>query len=136
MSVVADACLRMERCNRISPRRRDGLVENGAAWKPRHISEMIPALGLVQTNMAVLKSGAHRAGFVWDREGNPIDYTTATVQQLIESNTCFAGTPDQVYPQIKDLDDRVRASAICCSVAKAAFGIMKIRSRTSPSSRR
>jgi hypothetical protein len=23
-------------------------------------------------------------------------------------NTCFAGTPDQVYPQIKDLDDRVR----------------------------
>ena len=32
---------------------------------------------------------------------------TATIEQLIESGTCFAGTPDDVYNQIKALNDSV-----------------------------
>ena len=32
---------------------------------------------------------------------------TATIEQLIESGTCFAGTPDDVYNQIKALHDSV-----------------------------
>jgi alkanesulfonate monooxygenase SsuD/methylene tetrahydromethanopterin reductase-like flavin-dependent oxidoreductase (luciferase family) len=44
---------------------------------------------------------------VGDRHGNPVDHATATLAQLMESATCFAGTPDDVYTQIKGLNDRV-----------------------------
>jgi alkanesulfonate monooxygenase SsuD/methylene tetrahydromethanopterin reductase-like flavin-dependent oxidoreductase (luciferase family) len=55
----------------------------------------------------MLKSGGKRSGFVRDRHGNPVDQTTASIEQLIESGTCFAGTPDDVYDQIKALSDSV-----------------------------
>ena len=55
----------------------------------------------------MLKAGGRRGGFVRDRHGNPVDQTTATIDQLIESGTCFAGTPDDVYDQIKALSDSV-----------------------------
>ncbi len=42
-----------------------------------------------------------------DRNGDPVDQRTATIEQLIESGTCFAGTPDDVYNQIKALHDSV-----------------------------
>jgi hypothetical protein len=37
----------------------------------------------------------------------PVDQRTATIEQLIESGTCFAGTPDNVYNQINALNDSV-----------------------------
>jgi len=40
-------------------------------------------------------------------DGNPIDQTTASIEQLIESGTCFAGDPDDVFEQIKALHDSV-----------------------------
>jgi alkanesulfonate monooxygenase SsuD/methylene tetrahydromethanopterin reductase-like flavin-dependent oxidoreductase (luciferase family) len=58
-------------------------------------------------NIAMLKSGGKRGGFVRDRHGNPVDQRTATIEQLLESGTCFAGTPDDVYNQIKALSDSV-----------------------------
>jgi alkanesulfonate monooxygenase SsuD/methylene tetrahydromethanopterin reductase-like flavin-dependent oxidoreductase (luciferase family) len=66
-----------------------------------------PGYNSVGANVAMLKSGGGRAGFVRDRQGNPVDHTTATVEQLIESDTCLAGTPDDVYAQIKDLNERL-----------------------------
>ena len=64
-----------------------------------------PGYNSLAANIAMLKAGGRRGGFVRDRHGNPVDQTTATIDQLIESGTCFAGTPDDVYDQIKALSD-------------------------------
>ena len=66
-----------------------------------------PGYNSLGANVAMLKAGGKRSGFVRDRHGNPVDHTTATFDQLMESATCFAGTPDDVYNQIKELNDRV-----------------------------
>jgi len=66
-----------------------------------------PGYNSLAANVAMLKSGGKRGGFVRDRHGNPVEHTTATLEQLMESATCFAGTPDDVYDQIKALNDRV-----------------------------
>ena len=66
-----------------------------------------PGYNSLAANVAALKSGGKRGGFVRDRNGNPVDQRTATIEQLIESGTCFAGTPDDVYNQIKALHDSV-----------------------------
>jgi hypothetical protein len=66
-----------------------------------------PGYNSLVANIAALKSGSKRGGFVRDRNGNPVDQRTATIEQLIESGTCFAGTPDDVYNQIKALHDSV-----------------------------
>ena len=66
-----------------------------------------PGYNSLAANVAALKSGGKRGGFVRDRNGNPVDQRTASIEQLIESGTCFAGTPDDVYDQIKALNDQV-----------------------------
>jgi alkanesulfonate monooxygenase SsuD/methylene tetrahydromethanopterin reductase-like flavin-dependent oxidoreductase (luciferase family) len=66
-----------------------------------------PGYNSVGANVAMMKAGGKRGGFVRDRHGNPVDQTTATIEQLMESATAFAGTPDDVYDQIKALNDRV-----------------------------
>ncbi|MBV9859353.1 MAG: LLM class flavin-dependent oxidoreductase, partial [Alphaproteobacteria bacterium] len=66
-----------------------------------------PGYNSVAANVAMLKSGGKRGGFVKDRQGNPVDHRTATVEQFIETDTCFAGTPDDVFAQIKDFNERV-----------------------------
>ncbi len=66
-----------------------------------------PGYNSLAANIAMLKSGGKRGGFVRDRNGNPVDQRTATIEQLLESGTCFAGTPDDVYNQIKALSDSV-----------------------------
>jgi len=66
-----------------------------------------PGYNSVGANLAMLKSGGGCAGFVRDRRGNPVDHATATVEQPIESDACRAGTPDDVYAQIKDLNERL-----------------------------
>jgi alkanesulfonate monooxygenase SsuD/methylene tetrahydromethanopterin reductase-like flavin-dependent oxidoreductase (luciferase family) len=66
-----------------------------------------PGYNSLAANIAMLKSGGKRGGFVRDRHGNPVDQRTATIEQLLESGTCFAGTPDDVYNQIKALSDSV-----------------------------
>jgi alkanesulfonate monooxygenase SsuD/methylene tetrahydromethanopterin reductase-like flavin-dependent oxidoreductase (luciferase family) len=66
-----------------------------------------PGYNSLGANVAMMKSGGKRGGFVRDRHGNPIDQTTASIEQLIESGTCFAGTPDDVHDQIRALSDSV-----------------------------
>ena len=66
-----------------------------------------PGYNSLSANVAMLKAGGKRGGFVRDRHGNPVEQTTASIEQLIESGTCFAGTPDDVYDQIKALSDSV-----------------------------
>jgi alkanesulfonate monooxygenase SsuD/methylene tetrahydromethanopterin reductase-like flavin-dependent oxidoreductase (luciferase family) len=66
-----------------------------------------PGYNSLSANIAMLKAGGKRGGFVRDRHGNPVEQTTASIEQLIESGTCFAGTPDDVYDQIKALSDSV-----------------------------
>ena len=66
-----------------------------------------PGYNSLAANIAMLKAGGKRGGFVRDRHGNPVDQTTASIEQLIESGTCFAGSPDDVYNQIKGLHDSV-----------------------------
>ena len=65
-----------------------------------------PGYNSVGANIAAMKSGK-RGGFVRDRHGNPVDQITASIEQLIEAATAFAGTPDDVYNQIKALNDQV-----------------------------
>jgi len=55
----------------------------------------------------MLKAGGKRGGFVGDRHGNPVDQTTASIEQLIDSGTCSAGNPDDVFTQVKALHESV-----------------------------
>lgn len=64
-----------------------------------------PGYNSIGANVAYMKSGGR--GFVKDRAGNPVDHRTATVEQFMETDTVFAGTPDDVYDQIKAFHDRV-----------------------------
>jgi len=67
-----------------------------------------PGYSSIAANVAALKSGP--IGFVakvTTRDGKPIDITKATVEEFRAADTVFAGTPDQVYAQIKDFHDQV-----------------------------
>ncbi len=64
-----------------------------------------PGYASVGANVAMLKNPAGKK--LVDRQGNEIDQKTATVQQLMDTDTVFAGTPDDVYDQIKDFNDRM-----------------------------
>ena len=66
-----------------------------------------PGYNSVGANVAMLKSAGKRGGFVVDKNGNPVDQTTATLEQFMNAETVFAGTPDDVYNQIKAFNDRV-----------------------------
>ncbi len=64
-----------------------------------------PGYNSVNANVAMMKGGSK--GFVKDRLGNPVDQRTATLEQFMDAGTVFAGSPDDVYTQIKALNDRV-----------------------------
>ena len=66
-----------------------------------------PGYNSIGANVAAMKSGGKRGGFVTDARGRPVDQTTATLEQFMATDTVFAGTPDDVYNQIKSLNDRV-----------------------------
>ena len=64
-----------------------------------------PGYNTINANVGMIRSGYK--GFVKDRQGNPVDYRTASVQQFMDTDTVFAGTPDDVYSQIKSFNDRI-----------------------------
>ena len=66
----------------------------------------VPVANKVKILKNNLKGGA-TAGLQTDREGRPISYATADVPALISAGAVFAGTPDQVFEQIKDLYEYV-----------------------------
>lgn len=64
-----------------------------------------PGYNTVPANVAGLKSAGKRA-FVFDRDGNPVNHATASIEDFMASDTAFAGTPDEVFEQIKDFHQR------------------------------
>ena len=79
-----------------------------------------PGYNSIGANVAILKAGPRAHRIVTDRQGNPIDHRNASVQQFMDTDTVFAGTPDDVFNQIKDFNRAWAASGICCSSARAA----------------
>ena len=66
-----------------------------------------PGYNTIPANVAMLKAGKKKGRIVADRNGNLIDATQATVEDLMATDTVFAGTPDDVFTQIKDFNTRM-----------------------------
>lgn len=64
-----------------------------------------PGYNSTMANVAMLK-GATKS-LVMDAQGNPVDAGSATVEQFMAADTVFAGTPDDVFEQIKAFNERV-----------------------------
>lgn len=59
-------------------------------------------------NVAMLKAGPTQSvARVQTVDGRTIDPTKATVQEFMDARTVFAGTPDQVFEQIKTFNEEV-----------------------------
>jgi alkanesulfonate monooxygenase SsuD/methylene tetrahydromethanopterin reductase-like flavin-dependent oxidoreductase (luciferase family) len=66
-----------------------------------------PGYNTIGANVAIMKAGPRAHRIVKDRQGNPIDHRKATVRQFMDTDTVFAGTPDDVFGQIRDFSARM-----------------------------
>lgn len=66
-----------------------------------------PGYNSVAANVAMLKAGPNAKPPTKDRNGNTVDFTKASIEELMACDAAFAGTPDDVYAQIKDFNERV-----------------------------
>ncbi len=66
-----------------------------------------PGYNTIPANVAMLRAGRKKGRIVADRNGNLIDATRASVEDLMATDTVFAGTPDDVFAQIRDFSDRM-----------------------------
>jgi alkanesulfonate monooxygenase SsuD/methylene tetrahydromethanopterin reductase-like flavin-dependent oxidoreductase (luciferase family) len=66
-----------------------------------------PGYNSIDANVAIMQAGPRAHRIVKDRQGNTIDHRHATVQQFMDTDTIFAGTPDDVYAQIKAFSERM-----------------------------
>jgi alkanesulfonate monooxygenase SsuD/methylene tetrahydromethanopterin reductase-like flavin-dependent oxidoreductase (luciferase family) len=66
-----------------------------------------PGYNSVNANVAMFKAGPRAHRLVTDRNGVPIDHRTASVEQFMDTETVFAGTPDDVFNQLKRFNDRM-----------------------------
>jgi alkanesulfonate monooxygenase SsuD/methylene tetrahydromethanopterin reductase-like flavin-dependent oxidoreductase (luciferase family) len=66
-----------------------------------------PGFASVEDNVAAMRSAGKDARAVVGRSGRMITFATASVEELIDAGLMFAGTPDQVFEQIADFNDRV-----------------------------
>ena len=66
-----------------------------------------PGYNSIGANVAIMKAGPRAHRIVKDRQGNPIDHRSARVQQFMDTDTVFAGTPDDVFDQIRDFSPRM-----------------------------
>jgi alkanesulfonate monooxygenase SsuD/methylene tetrahydromethanopterin reductase-like flavin-dependent oxidoreductase (luciferase family) len=66
-----------------------------------------PGYNSIAANTVILKGGARANRFVTDRNGEPINHRTASVQQFMDTETVFAGNPDEVFEQIKTFNARM-----------------------------
>ena len=66
-----------------------------------------PGYNTIPANVAMLRAGKKKGRIVADRNGNLIDATQATVEDLMATDTVFAGTPDDVFAQLKDFNTRM-----------------------------
>ncbi len=63
-----------------------------------------PGYNTTGANVFALKNPAKRA-FVRTRDGESVDHNTATVDDFMAADTVFAGTPDEVFEQIKNFHE-------------------------------
>lgn len=61
-----------------------------------------PGFVSVEGAVGLLKKGQKGVRYLTARDGRPINNATATLPELVDAGVCFAGTPDQVFEQIKD----------------------------------
>jgi len=66
-----------------------------------------PGYNSVAANVAIMKAGPRANRIVKDRHGETIDHRKATVEQFMDTDTVFAGTPDDVVDQISDFNRRM-----------------------------
>src|SRR5690242_7756383 len=66
-----------------------------------------PGYNSIAANVAMMKAGPRAHRLVTDRNGRPIDHRTATVQQFMDTDTVFAGTPDDVFNQLQAFNTRM-----------------------------
>ena len=66
-----------------------------------------PGYNSTSANVAMLKAGPRAHRMVTDRNGVQIDHRTATVEQFMDTDTVFAGTPDDVFNQLKAFNTRM-----------------------------
>lgn len=66
-----------------------------------------PGYNSIGANVAILKAGQRANRIVTDRNGEQINHRTATVQQFMDTETVFAGTPDDVFNQLKAFNARM-----------------------------
>ena len=66
-----------------------------------------PGYNSIGANVAILKAGQRANRIVTDRNGEQINHRTATVQQFMDTETVFAGTPDDVFNQLKAFNVRM-----------------------------
>jgi alkanesulfonate monooxygenase SsuD/methylene tetrahydromethanopterin reductase-like flavin-dependent oxidoreductase (luciferase family) len=66
-----------------------------------------PGYNSIGANVAILKAGQRANRIVTDRNGEQINHRTATVQQFMDTETVFAGTPDDVFNQLKTFNARM-----------------------------
>jgi alkanesulfonate monooxygenase SsuD/methylene tetrahydromethanopterin reductase-like flavin-dependent oxidoreductase (luciferase family) len=66
-----------------------------------------PGYNSIGANVAIMQAGPRAHRIVKDRQGNTIDHRRATVQQFMDTDTVFAGTPDDVFDQIKAFSHRM-----------------------------
>jgi alkanesulfonate monooxygenase SsuD/methylene tetrahydromethanopterin reductase-like flavin-dependent oxidoreductase (luciferase family) len=66
-----------------------------------------PGYNSIGANVAIMQAGPRAHRIVKDRQGNMIDHRRATVQQFMDTDTVFAGTPDDVFSQIRDFSTRM-----------------------------
>ncbi len=66
-----------------------------------------PGYNSLAANVSVMKAGKRPKSIIADRHGRPIDAMQASVQDLMANDTVFAGTPDDVFAQIRDFNIRM-----------------------------
>src|SRR4051812_22284586 len=66
-----------------------------------------PGYNSIGANVAMMKAGPRAHRLITDRNGNPVDHRTATVQQFMDTDTVFAGTPDDVFDQLQTFNARM-----------------------------
>ncbi len=66
-----------------------------------------PGYNSVGANIGLLRAPRGKARFVGNEDGKSIDHTRATVEELMSTDTVFAGTPDDVFEQIKAFNARM-----------------------------
>ncbi len=66
-----------------------------------------PGYNSLGANVAAMKAGKRPKSIIADRNGRPINAMEASVQDLMANDTVFAGTPDDVFAQIRDFNARM-----------------------------